>query len=126
MAASVTLTETNIGPVRRVKWAMTADASGDFSGASVSSGQTVNVFNGRVIGLTTVGGAGSSAPSASFDITVDDGSSIDVTMGQGGSRAATTEHTPGTSMGAVAHSKLTLNASGLGANNTATAYLWLR
>ena len=123
-AGTCTITEERHGSVKKIKWSWVAG-----SGASVNSittPQTTYAYNGLVQYLVTVGGAGSLAPSASYDITIKDQSSVDVLAGAGGSRAAATEVTVGSSMGCVANDKLTLTIANTGSSNAGTVYLYIR
>lgn len=127
MAATITKTEeTHAGrSVKKIKWALTADSAGNV-GSSTTNAQTSAAFDGALEALVTVGGSGSSAPSANWDIWIYDQSSIDVTMGAGASRAAATELTKRASLGVVAEDKLKIKASGMGASNTADVYVYIR
>jgi hypothetical protein len=93
---------------------------------SITTPTTTNAYNGKLQVLHTVGASGSTAPSASYDITILDQSSIDVLVGAGGSRAATTEHTLGSSLGAVANDTLTLTIANTGSSNAGAVYLFIR
>lgn len=119
---TVTFTERNLGTIRLVKAEWTAD-----SGGSVASHTTTNVYDGQLLYAATVPGTSANQPSASYDITVLDDNSLDVTNAKIKSQnAVATEYTVGTSMGAVAHSKLKPEVSGAGGANTGTLYLWIR
>ena len=73
-----------------------------------------------------MGATGSTAPSNDYDITIKDGSSVDVLLGLGADRAATTEYTKGASLGVVANTTLTLGIAGTGSSNAGAVYFYLR
>lgn len=124
-AATCTLTEETHGTMKKIKWAWTADGSGAMA-ASTTNAVTTKAYVGKLQVLHTIGAAGSSAPTASWDLTIADQSSVDVTAGAGASRAAATEHTVAASLGAVANDTLTLAITGAGASNAGTTYLFIR
>lgn len=123
-AGTATISEETYGSMKKIKWSWTA-GSGSSAG-TVSSAQTSYAYNGKIQALITVGATGSSAPSASYDITIKDESSVDVLMGTGASRAATTEYTKAASMAAVANDKLTLAVTSAGSANAGAVYLFIR
>ena len=125
MAATITKNEETVHSVNKVKWQLTADSAGAVA-STTTNAQTSNAFDGVLQALVTVGGSGGSAPSASWDLWIYDGSSVDVTLGAGASRAAATELTKWASLGAVAGDRLTIKASGMGASNKADVYLYIR
>ena len=80
-AGTVSIVEERSGSMKKIVWNFTAG-----SGASVNSlgsAQTSYTYNGKIQMLATI--PGTSAPSASWDITVVDQSSVDVLAGAGGS-----------------------------------------
>ena len=125
MALGVTVTEETHGTMKKIKWVWTANASGAVP-ASTASCLTSSTYSGKLQVLHTVGDSGSTAPSASWDLTIVDASSVDVTAGGGANRAAATEHTVAASLGAVANDTLTLAVTNAGANNAGTVYLFIR
>ena len=123
-AGTATVTEVRVGTVKKIKWAWTAGTSA--SAGKVSSASTSYAYDGKITALVTVPGTGSDAPSASYDITIKDGSSVDILLGGGLSRAAaSTEYVKAASLAAVASSKLKLTVSGAGSANKGTAYLFI-
>jgi len=122
-AGTVTTTEIRYGTAKKVKFAWTAGTSAS-SGTVTAS--TTYTYDGKIVAFVTVPAGGADAPSASYDITVKDGSSVDVLLGAGQSRAAAaTEYVKAASMGAVAASKLKLTVSNAGAANKGTAYVFI-
>ena len=120
--------EETYGTVKKIKWSWTAGSSASVDDLTGSSGvvTTTNVYNGKIQALHTVGGTGSTAPSASYDITIKDGSSVDILLGAGANRAAATEHTAAASLGCVANDTLTLATTNTGSANTGVVYLFIR
>jgi len=120
-AGTVTTTEEIFGSVKKIKWSFTAGSGTKVN--SIGSAATSNAYNGKIMNIVTVGGA---SISASWDITVKNQSSVDVLMGQGASRAASTQYTPGNYLGVVANDKLTLGISGTGSSHAGTVYMYIR
>ncbi|MCP4568391.1 MAG: hypothetical protein GY841_12510 [FCB group bacterium] len=123
-AGTCTITEETFGTIKKIKFDFVAGSGASVN--SIGSTTTTAVFNGNIRAMTTVGGAGGLAPSASWDITVKDQSSVDCLIGAGANRSATTEHTKEASMGAVANDTLTLGIANVGSSNAATVYLYIR
>ncbi len=119
MAAQiVTLTESGEG-VKLIKWAWTSA-----TGGAVSS-QTVNHYDGKLISLVTNPGA--TAPTDNYDVVINDDNSEDVLVGAGVDRdTANTELVNGTTLGAVANSRLTLVISNAGDEKLGVVYLYIR
>jgi hypothetical protein len=125
VAATITKTEETIHSVKKIRYQLTADSAGTVA-STTSSAQTSNAFDGVLQALATIGASGGSAPSANWDVWLYDGSSVDVLMGGGTSRAAGTELTKSASLGAVAGDKLTIKASGMGGSNKASVIVYIR
>ena len=119
MAAQiVTLTESGAG-VRKVKWAWTSATGGGVTQA------TSRYYDGKVIALVTDPGA--TAPTADYDVAINDSDSVDVLVGAGIDRhTSATELVASASLGAVANSKLTLVITNAGDEKTGTVYLYIR
>jgi len=117
---TMTLAEETYGSMKKIK-ASWVEASG------AATATTVNTYNGKIQALTTIPNA-SSAPLASYDVTVKDESSVDVLIGGGLNRAAAaTENVKGGSMGAVANDKLTIAIANAGSSSGAgDIYLFIR
>jgi hypothetical protein len=116
-----TITEETFGSVKKITfaWATLSSSSGGVTAA------TSNAYSGEVRRLVTVPGAGSSAPTASYDIAVSDQDSTDVLMGGGANRhTANTEQVNAASLGIVANDTLTINVTNAGSSNAGTAYLY--
>lgn len=79
MAGTVTLSHTTIGNVRRINFSVVADAA---DGSIPDT--TLPKFQGRLLALHTNPGA--TAPTASYDITLEDGDGLDRLQGVGANR----------------------------------------
>jgi len=123
-AGTVTISEETFGSMKKIKWSWVAGSGASVN--SIGSAQTTNTYNGKIQMLATIGGAGGLAPSASYDITVVDQSSVDVLAGNGASRAAATEWTTTGNLGAVANDKLTLTIASTGSSNAGAVYVYIR
>lgn len=120
MAGTVTTTETVHGSVKKLIFSWTSDGSGDADGTSSE------VYDGKLIGLTTIPD-GVDAPTDNYDVVVNDGGGHDVLLGAGADRdTAATEHVAEASLGAVAAMKLTLDVSNAGASKKGTVILYIR
>lgn len=121
-AGTVTITEERIGTIKKIKFSWT---SGDGGEDGTASGQTTEVYSGKILGLAT--DPGSPAPTDNYDITVTDEDGMDVLMGGGANRdTANTEYVLSASLGAVANDKLTINIAAAGTNKKGIAYLYIR
>ena len=122
MAGSVmTFTETIYTTVKKIKCTWTSD---DTTGAV--SGTTAEVYSGRLFGAITVPSA-VAAPTALYDIAVNDGDSVDVALGTLADRSATaTEYRAEASMAGMANSKLTVAITNAGNSKQGTLYLFIR
>jgi len=82
MAGSVDITYKDHGPVRWVRWSWTSDGSGDVSGTDTGDRE------GEILRWVTNPGA--TAPSANYDIVVNDEDGVDVAVGVLGNRHTST------------------------------------
>lgn len=120
MAGTVTITETTFSSVKRVKFAWTSASGG------AADGVTSESFDGKLIQVTTVPD-GTAAPTANYDVEVQDADGVDLLQGNGANRdAAVTEHIAEANLGAVAVSKLTLAVTNAGDTKKGTVYVYLR
>ena len=121
MAGTVTVSETLHASIKKVVFAWTSSAGGAADGVSTG------VYDGKIIGLTTVPSGGGTAPSDDYDVAIADVGGHDVLLGAGANRdTANTEHVAEASLGAVAGSKLTLAVTNAGSAKQGTVILWLR
>jgi hypothetical protein len=119
-AAIVTKTEEIFGTVKKVSWAITSSDTG------TATSTTDYSFSGEILRLVVKPGAAAVQPTDQFDIAINDADGYDTLAGQGAnlSNAATT--TAVASMGCVANDKLSLSASNMGDQKTATVIVYIR
>lgn len=122
MAGAVTVTEKkHISPIKKITWAWTSTSGG------AADLITNDLYDGKLIGLTTIPAGGGSAPSANYDVTVNDSDGHDVLAGAGMNRhTSNTEHVTGTSLAGVCQSKLTLNVTNAGDTKQGTVILYIQ
>jgi hypothetical protein len=122
MAGSVTITYSSHDTVKYVQWVWTSDASGDMSGTDTAD------VNGRVLRWAT--NPSSTAPSANYDIVVNDEDGIDIAAGGLANRHTSTSEqvlTGGDAKdGAAFAGKLSLVVSNAGDSKIGTLrmYYW--
>jgi len=117
------ISEETHGSVKKIKfeWATLSSSSGG------TTGTTSYAYNGAVERLVTVPGASAAAPTANYDVVVNDQDSTDILMGGGANRhSANTEQVARSSLGVVANDKLTLAITNAGSSHSGTVYLYLR
>ena len=120
--SAMVFTETVHGSAKKIVAAWTSD---DTTGAV--SGTTTQVYDGEVLGLTTIPGAAGDAPDPNYDVAVNDAGGHDVLIGAGQDRhTSNTEHVARASLAAVAASKLTIAVTGAGNANTGVVVLYVR
>jgi len=120
MAGTVVATEITYPKVKKVKFAWTSNSSGDADKTTTAS------FTGKLIQVTTVPD-GTAAPTADYDVEVQDTDGVDLLAGAGADRSATaTEHITTDNVGAVAVSTLKLVVSNAGNSKKGTVYVYLR
>ena len=123
-AGTVTSAETTHTSARKIVFSWT---SGTDAEEGTATGTTTAAFDGKIEGLTTIPAAAGDAPTADYDLTVTDSGGHDVLLGAGANRhTSNTEHVVGTSLSAVAGSKLTLNVTNAGSAKKGTVILWVR
>lgn len=114
------VTEKVLGTVKKLTFAWTSDEDGD---AQVAGSE---VLDGKLIGLTTIPD-GVAAPTDNYDLVLNDADGHDVLLGAGANRdTANTEHVAEASLGAVAHSPLTLVVSNAGDTKEGTVVVYIR
>ncbi len=120
MAGSVTATEITHGTIKKVKFAWTSSSGG------AADATSTNYYDGKILHLVTVPD-GTAVPTADYDVAVNDSDSVDVLAGAGVDRSNTlTQHVVSASLGAIAHSKLTLAVTNAGDTKKGTVYLYIR
>jgi len=117
VAGTVTVTETSIGNIHKVKWAWTSSAGG------AADLVTAGVYAGRAIALVT--DPGSTAPDDNYDITITDSEGYDVMQGAGANRDTSNTETAVPTATSVAFGTLTLNVSNAGPAKVGVAVLYI-
>jgi len=119
MAGTVTVTEERLATVKKISWAWTSDASGD------ADQVTSFPYTGVLERLVT--DPGSTAPTADYDVVVNDEDGVDVLMGAGADRhTSTTEQVLASSLGCVVGDVLNLVVSNAGDTKEGTVHLYIR
>lgn len=117
------ITEENYGSVKKVKfvWTTASSSSGE------AGGTTSFAYNGAVERLTTIPGTSALAPTASYDVVVNDQESTDILMAGGGNRhTANTEQVNRASLGVIANDTMTLAITNAGSSNGGTVIVYVR
>jgi len=123
MSGTATVTEETVGSVKKIHWSWSIASS---SSGAVTGVATSKVYNGVLERFVTIPNA-STAPSASYDITISDQDSTDILMGAGANRAtAATEQVVAASLGVVANDTLTLKVANAGSSCAGVAIVYLR
>jgi len=126
LAALITLTEETFGTIKKISWAWTAHTDGVVAAATPNA-ETSITYNGEIVRLVTVPGAGADAPDDNYDVVIYDDDDVDVLAGVGANRDTTnTEQELAPGLGVVAYSKLTLYVSGAGSGSKGTVHLYVR
>ena len=119
--SAMVFTEIRHTTVKKIKAAWTSD---DTTGAV--SGETSYPYDGKLLGAITVPD-GTAAPSADYDIAINDDDSVDVALGALADRhTSNTEYVAEASMAGVANSKLTIAVTAAGNSKKGTVYLFIR
>lgn len=120
MAGTVTKTESVHTGTKKVVFAWTSSAGG---AADATSDE---VYEGKVIGLTTIPD-GTDVPLLNYDVEVKDAGGHDILLGAGANRSdSATQHVAEASLGAVAGTKLTLAVTNAGNAKKGTVIVWIR
>lgn len=120
MAGTVTVTESSIGNVHKVKWTWTSTAGG------AADLVTPGVYAGEVIALVTDPAAGGSAPTDNYDITITDPEGYDVMQGAGADRDTANTETAVPAAKSIAFGPLTLNVAAAGDTKSGIAVLYIQ
>ena len=121
MAMSCTITEETASHIKKVKFVWVSAADG------TASGTTTGVYSGLIERLVTIPDADAAAPTADYDVAVNDEDATDVLMGGGADRSATaTEQVLASSLGAVANDTLSLAISSAGDTKGGTVIVYIK
>ena len=122
---TVTVTEETFNSVKKIKFAWTSEDGGANAGKATKT--TVNAYSGEIIRLVTIPGGAPNAPTADYDVAVNDEDLTDVLMGAGVNRhTSNTEQVLASSLGCVANDKLSLSIENAGNAKTGTTILYIR
>ena len=126
MAGTATVTERNLGTVRKIVWDWTSDNGSPSTGDATK--QTDKYYDGEIIAVAQLPNTGGTQPTNLYDVTITDEEGHDVILGLGANLVNTgpTYKAKKDGLGAVATSKLTLNVTNAGAAKTGTVIVWLR
>jgi hypothetical protein len=121
--ASMTITDTKLASAS-VKVITAVWLSDDSTGAV--NGTTTNYFDGQILGVMTVPGAGT--PSNNYDVKIYDPLGANVELSAGGlmDRSNATTQYLGTNIAPVAASTLKIDVSNAGNAKNGTVYIWVR
>jgi hypothetical protein len=117
MAGTVTVQESRLGNICKIKWTWTSTAGG------AADLITTKSYHGRVIALVTDPDA--TAPDDNYDITITDVEGYDVMQGAGANRDTANTETAVPTATSVAFGKLTLNVTAAGAAKAGVAILYI-
>jgi hypothetical protein len=121
MAGTVVNTERTHTSVKLIKFDWLSD------GAGAADSTTTEYYDGKVLAVVTVPGAGAAAPDPNYDVTIVDALGRDILLGNGMNRhTANTEFIALASLGAVSLSTLTLSVTAAGAANEGDIYVYIR
>lgn len=119
-AAVITVEESCIAGVCKVKWTWTCSDTGAGSKATSSS------YFGQVLALVTDPGNGGAAPTDNYDITITDADSYDVLQGAGADRDTANTETAVPAAVSVGFGVLTLTLANAGNAKSGTATLYIK
>lgn len=117
MAGTVTVSETSVGNVHKIKWTWTSTAGG------AADLVTTCDYGAEVLALMT--DPGTAAPTDDYDITITDSEGYDVMQGAGANRDTTNTETAVPTAKSIAFGPLTLNVTNAGNAKEGVAVLYL-
>lgn len=118
MAGTVTVTESSVGNVHKIKWTWTSTAGG------AADLITTCDYGAEVLALVTDPDA--TAPTDDYDITITDPEGYDVMQGAGANRDTANTETAVPTATSVAFGPLTLNVTNAGNAKSGVAILYLK
>lgn len=121
MAGTVTETAVTHTSVKKIKWDWLTDAAGQADATSVA------VYNGEIIGVTTVPDGGGTQPTDLYDVTIKDSDGVDLLMGNGANRSnVNTEYITQANTLAAVDSQLVLQVLNGGNAKGGIVYVYIR
>lgn len=112
--------EENMSHVKKIKFDWTSAADG------TATGTTVLPYSGKLERLVTIPSS-TAAPTALYDIVINDEDNTDALMGGGADRSATAkEQVAASSLGIVANDRLSISVTNAGAAKSGTAILYIK
>lgn len=119
MTGTVTVTETSLVNVHKIKWSWTSTAGG---AASLITDRT---YAGEVLAVLT-DPDGSAAPTDNYDVTITDTEGYDVLQGAGADRDTANTETAVPAAKSIAFGQLTLNVSNAGNAKSGVVVLYIQ
>ncbi len=120
MAGTVTVTETSIVNIHKIKWSWTSTAGG------AADLITPGSYAGEVLALVTNPADAGDAPTDDYDITITDPEGYDVMQAAGANRDTANIETAVPAAKSVAFGQLTLNVANAGNAKSGTAVLYIQ
>lgn len=119
MAGTVTVTETSLVNVHKIRWTWTSTAGG------AADLVTAGAYAAEVLALVT-NPDDSAAPTDNYDVTITDAEGYDVMQAAGADRDTANTETATPAKTSVAFGQLTLNVTNAGSAKSGVAILYLR
>ncbi len=123
MAGTVTKTEETYGTIRKITfdWASSSGGAADAT--------TTNAFSGQLLNVYCVPDSGGTAPTALYDVVLNNADGVDLLHGLGADNSATVTSAITNALGglgAVANDKLTLGVTNAGDTKGGIVYVFIR
>ena len=118
MAGTVTTTEQTYGNVKKITFDVTSASNG------AADATTTARFDGAILLVCTDPGA--TAPTADWDLTIEDSDGVDLLAGQGADRHTSNTEYINSGMGGVADDTVTLGVTNAGDSKTLKVYVYIR
>ena len=123
-AGTATLSESSFGSVRKITFSWLSGTSTQVGTVTATS---VELYDGELLGVRTIPGAGAEAPADNYDVALLDDAGHDLMLGSGLNRdTVNTEHINASSLSVVPPGRITLSISGAGSANRGTVIVWMR
>lgn len=113
--------EEKMSHVQKIRFDWTSETDG------TATETTSEIYNGEIIRLVTIPGAGGVAPTAAYDVVVNDEDDTDVLMGAGADRSnSAVEQVLAANLGIVANDRLSLSITNAGSGKSGTVIVYIR